>query len=97
MKHKFHTCKTAHPNGCPDQERGRDCTYDVLGCCQVCNLAEGELTTDCPGEPIGSVKLESMAVALGGAPEYTEGEGWTRRTSCSRCGSRYCNSDCEGY
>lgn len=87
MKHKYHTCATAHGHleFCPDEDRGMDCTYSVLSQCQVCNLGEGELTTDCPGE---RVNYEAKCLEVGGPAEYTTAGGWVLRPSREQWASK---------
>jgi hypothetical protein len=41
--------------------------------CFTCRLAEGELTTDCPGERVGPHMAERT---LKGDLDYTRKEGW---------------------
>lgn len=45
MEHNFKT-----PEECKCEEGNCPICIGGLGICKVCGLAEGELTTDCPGE-----------------------------------------------
>jgi hypothetical protein len=40
--------------------------------CEVCGLAEGSLTTDCPGEPANKYDED----VYNGKVDYREGQGW---------------------
>ena len=44
-----------------------------LTICKVCNLGEGSLTTDCPGE---KVDMDKVDLIYAGELDFREGQGW---------------------
>lgn len=69
MNHQYFTPKDHNCDkdwSCPICDGG-------LSVCKVCGLAEGTLTTDCPGEPVPQNK-EDLIYA--GELDYRGGQGW---------------------
>jgi hypothetical protein len=73
MKHIFYKpedCNCIEKIHCPICEGG-------LAMCKICKLAEGSLTTDCPGE---IVDYETETKILRGELDYREDEGgWVNK------------------
>lgn len=65
MKHQWHKC---------DREDCVVCRGD-LSLCTVCGLAEGQLTTDCPGERVSPQKGEEV---YRGHIDFKEGK-WVKK------------------
>lgn len=56
-------------------------TNGALGGCSVCQSWEGEVPTECPGEPMTEEQRESV---LMGKLDYLRSEGWTSVTHMDR-------------
>ncbi len=61
---------------CTDPNCGGFCNVCNLFICAVCGLAEGELTTDCPGVP----SHEHGEAVYGGREDFVDGE-WVTCTA----------------
>ena len=57
------------------QEFDKDCIFEVLAHCEVCQCSECELANDCPGEPVHD---EVRRDVCGGLVDYTWRLGWHR-------------------
>ncbi|KLU61725.1 hypothetical protein CEB3_c19030 [Peptococcaceae bacterium CEB3] len=69
MKHQYFT---PPDHGCDKEQYCLICDGG-LAVCKVCHLAEGTLTTDCPGEPVPP-NLEDLIYS--GELDYRDGRGW---------------------
>lgn len=58
---------------CTDSSCGGMCNACCLGWCKVCGGAEGDLTTDCPGEHPSKEQSEAVDE---GRLDYTSERGW---------------------
>ncbi len=56
-------------------------TNDSLGGCLACGAWEGELPTDCPGEPMSGEQRDAV---LNGKLDFFRKEGWSTTTRRDR-------------
>lgn len=65
MKHKFHKCDPCeNPGRCQFCDGG-------LSFCTVCKCGEGDLPTECPGEPVDA---ERQLEIYNGASDFVGGQ-----------------------
>lgn len=82
-KHIAYRC----PPGC-EKDHCMFCSGGLFSC-TTCNLAEGDLTTDCCGEPVGPyIRAEVYA----GRCDYTRRGGWEFKELIGHNGGSTCLS-----